>query len=169
MQSFEEQLNNVAVSENLNIRLQFESFLMKKPELKYNFIYMTPDYNNVIHSSSVHEIGFNRFIVYSKPCREVRKFLKVIPYSIKEGFLQTLVAQLITINNTTLNINVYGHTEYDSFKKLALAFVSKYSDYKVNLNLETANSDYVYDDVVVYGFWKIFKSLFITVKTQINE
>lgn len=166
--TLEEQLNGSSISEEVELRKKFESFVLKRSDLSYGLIYLSPDLDKITKES--HNQGYlnNRYIVRSVECLEVKKFLKV-PYNIKEGFLHTLVAEIKQSSEDVLEIAVFGHEEYDILKKLSIAFISKYPDCHINLKLETTTSDYVYDQVTNINFWQILKRIFFTIHFKLNE
>ncbi len=163
---FEDQLNSASIVEDVDVKILFESFMLKRNDSTYNFIYLTHDLDAFTTESEISGMPTPRFIVKSKECLEVDKFLG-IPIMVREGLLHTTIAQILAEDKNRLTLLIFEHEDYDVLKKLSLAFISKHPDVSVNLKLESTNPKYTYAEIEEKNFWKLVKEFFI--RTSFKE
>lgn len=165
---FEDNLGSMSVIEDVSLKLLYEIFLLRRNDLPYNFIYLTHDLKEITPEQVINDIDTPRYIVRSKKYKEIRKFLG-IPYTIIEGELHTLIANIDADKHNKVFLTVFGHEDFDLLKKINLSFTSKYPDISVNMKLETPIPVYVYDDVKTINFWTLLTRLFITENLKYDE
>lgn len=164
MSIFEDKLNSATIHEEIEVKILFESFLLKRTDSPYNFINLSSDLEEVVEYKKEDP----RYIVKSKDYDEVKKFLK-FPVSKIFGKIHYICAKMSSDKKDNLDLVVFGHDEYEILKKFVQLFIAKYPDVSVQLKLDTPKIEYVYPEIETKGFWQILKELFINTNILIDE
>ena len=162
MSIFEEKLNSATIIEDVDVKVLFESFLLKRSDSPYGFINLTSDLEDV----SEYRKEDPRYVVRSKQYHQQRHFLKM-KTQVVEGKIHCICAK-ITSEKDNLNLVVFGHEEYEIFKKFVQLFIAKFPEVSVQLKLDTPNVEFVYAEVKTIGFWQLLKERFVYTKITID-